>query len=193
MSVSSVVCTRYAGVLIDLAGESGAVEKVQQDLRDIKTMIKNAADFADFISSPLAGRERQRAVMRAIAKQARLQPLTAHFLGVLVENRRLNALSGIITAYEKIIAARSGAVTVRVETAVTLTEAQEKAFREKLSKALNADVAMETAVTPEILGGSVVTIGSYMIDDSVRRKLERLNTALKQGANQNNQNLKEVV
>ena len=44
------------------------------------------------------------------------------------------------------------------------------------------------------LNGMIVTIGSRMIDDSVRRKLERLNVLLTQGANTNTvQTLKEVV
>ncbi|MCF6328970.1 MAG: F0F1 ATP synthase subunit delta, partial [Henriciella sp.] len=63
-----------------------------------------------------------------------------------------------------------------------------------IEKALDRPVSIEEKVTPEIMGGVIVTIGSYMIDDSVRRKLERLGVALKSNAHQNKvQNLNEVV
>ena len=85
-------------------------------------------------------------------------------------------------------------VEVSLETAVKMTAAQSKEFQKKIEKALGASVSIEEKVTPEIMGGVIVTIGSYMIDDSVRRKLDRLGVALKSNANQNKvQNLKEVV
>ena len=132
--------------------------------------------------------------MADIAAKAKLQALTKNFLSVLVENRRLNALPGVIGAYDKIVSMRSGEVAVRVETAVKMSVSQEKEFTKKLSTVIGSDISVETFVTPEILGGMIVTIGSYMVDDSVRRKLERLGATLRQSSNQNTvQNLKEVV
>ena len=43
----------------------------------------------------------------------------------------------------------------------------------------------------DLLGGMVVTVGSVMIDDSVKGKLERLKLNLKTGTNEN-ANMKEV-
>ena len=193
-SVSSVVLSRYAGVLVDLAEDAGLVEKVSKDFRDMGSMIEASSELQHVVFSPLINRKKQEKLIDDIAASAKFQTLTKNFLGVLVQNRRLNALLGIIKAYEREIATRSGEVLVQLETASELTKTQEKQFRERLSKALGSDVSIQTSVVPEILGGVVVTIGSYMVDDSVRRKLERLGTALRQGSNQNTvQNLKEVV
>ena len=41
------------------------------------------------------------------------------------------------------------------------------------------DVAVETRVDPELLGGLVVRIGSRMLDSSIRTKLQRLELAMK--------------
>ncbi len=193
-SVSSVVLSRYAGALIDLAEEAKAVEKVQKDFADIAAMIAGSDDLASVISSPLISQQKQENIISDIAKKAKLHKLTSNFLNVLVENRRLNALEGVIKSYNQEMSKRSGEVSVRVETSAKLTSAQEKEFQSKISGAIGSDVSIETHVTPEIMGGSIITIGSYMIDDSVRRKLERLGSALKQSSNSNtNQNLKEVV
>ena len=68
---------------------------------------------------------------------------------------------------------------------------QKKDLEAALSKAIGKDVAIHATVQPDILGGMVVTVGSYMIDDSVRRKLERLKVSMGKGANEN-VTLKEV-
>ncbi len=190
--ISSIVYTRYAGALIDLAEQNKAVDKIQKNLSALENMINDSDDLAEVITSQLISKEKQAAAINALAKKAKLEKLTANFLGVLVENRRLNALPGIITVFNKILAAKSGQVEVSVETAAKLTAGQVKDVKQKIEKALGTTIIVEEKVTPEIMGGVIVTIGSYMIDDSVRRKLERLGGALKSNANQNT-NLKEVV
>ncbi len=194
-SVSSVVLSRYAGALVDLAEDAKSVKEIQKDLHEIESMINGSEELSRVISSPLISQQAQEKIIGEIASKAKLNKLTQNFLGTLVQNRRLNALLGIIKAYDRVVSVRSGEVSIRVETAIKLSAAQEKDFQKKLSTSIGSNVIVETDVNPEILGGMIVTIGSYMVDDSVRRKLERLALALKQGANQNdfNKDLKEVV
>ncbi len=192
--ISSIVHTRYAGALVDLAEQAKSIDGIQDDLSALEAMISESSDLAEVINSPLISKEKQANAIEAIAAKAKFNKLTNNFLAVLVQNRRLDALLGIIRAYKKIIAERSGQIEVSLETASKLTAAQSKEFKKKIEKALGRSVFIEEKVTPEIMGGVIVTIGSYMIDDSVRRKLERLGAALKSSSNQNAvQNLKEVV
>lgn len=193
VSASSVVLSRYVGALADLAEKKGALEKVQQDMMDIAAMLAGSEDLRLMVSSPRIGAVAQARAVESLSKAAKFDRLTVNFLNVLVQNRRLNALGGIVKAFQKEVSRRRGEVTVRVETAMPLTGKQEEAFRDKISAALGVGVQIETAVDPDILGGMIVTVGSHMVDDSVRRKLERLGSALVKGANQNTvQNLKEV-
>ncbi|MGH1402793.1 MAG: ATP synthase F1 subunit delta [Alphaproteobacteria bacterium] len=193
MPISSVVLSRYAGALIDLAEEAKNVSKIQKDMDAIEAMIAESDELLQVIISPRIGKVQQEGVISDLAAKAKLQDLTKNFIGVLIANRRLNALPGVIKSYKKEVARRSGQVEVRVETAEKMTAAQAKDVQKKISLALGTDAVIESHVVPEIIGGMVVTIGSYMIDDSVRRKLERLNVALKSSSNQNTVNLKEVV
>ncbi len=197
--VSLVVLSRYTGALIDLAEESNSIKKIQKDFSELEAMIASSDELAQLISSPLVSQGKQEQIISEIAKKAKLQELTSNFLGVLVQNRRLNALSAIIKTFDREVSKRSGEVLVRIETASKLSSAEQKDFQAKISDVIGSNVSVETVVSPEILGGMIVTVGSYMVDDSVRRKLERLSSALKQGSNQNNinqtkvKNLKEVV
>lgn len=193
-SVSSVVLSRYAGALIDLAQQSNSLDKVLSDLRSLAAMVEGSSDLAAMIRSPMIGKAKQIAALSEIAAKAKFQTITFNFLGVLAENRRLNLLVDVIAAVERIVAERSGRAPVAVTTAVALSDAQKKELQTKLASSLGHDVTLEVKVDPSILGGMIVTIGSKMIDDSVRRKLERLQGALTRRASNNPvQTIKEVV
>ncbi len=191
---SSLIYTRYAGALVDLAEQKKIVDKVQSDLDNLQAALDKSKDLSEAISSPIVSAREHARVMEDLAKMVKVQDLTKNFLGVLAQNRRINALPGIIKAYEKIVAKRSGLVDVSVQTAEAMNKDQVAAVKSKIEKALGSTVRLEEKVSPEILGGMVITIGSYMVDDSVRRKIERLGMALKSSANQESlvSNLKEV-
>lgn len=192
---SSVVLTRYTTALLDLAEEKKVVDDILKDFSALESMLGESEDLVRLVQSPMIGKAQQLAVMDELAKKVKLNALTMNFIGVLVQNRRLSVLMEMISSFRKQVSVRRGEVSVQVQTATELSEKQKTEFSKKIAQALGKDVAVEAVVVPEILGGMVVTVGSYMIDDSVRRKLERLGSALVQGANQNNtnQNLKEVV
>ncbi len=182
---SSIVAKRYAASLIDLAEKAKKIKEVEKDLVTLESMIEISDDFRAFIRSPLISSDEQGKIVAALAKKAGLQKLTANFLGVLVENRRLDALEGTLNAAANEISVRRGEVSASVQTASALTKKQTEDLQKAISKSVGADVLLAASVNPEILGGMVVTIGSYMIDDSVARKLGRLRSRMGRESNQN--------
>lgn len=176
---------RYAGALIDLAEEAGKLKQIETDLADLDAMLGSSEDLNALIAASTMGQKNQTEALGAIAKKAGFQELTSNFLGVLVNNRRINKLAEILSAFRRETAKRSGIVNVQVQVAQDMTLAQMNALREALKKGLKQDVQIEVTVKPDILGGMVVTVGSQMIDDSVRRKLEKLQIAMGGHSNQN--------
>lgn len=161
------------------------MDKVEKDLDELSAMVKDSADLAALIASPALGMKQQEAAMIALADKSKFQNMTKSFLGVLVRNRRLNALVAVIDALKSELSVRRGEVVAEVQTAQTLSAAQAKALQEALSKSIGRSVQLNARVEPSILGGMIVTVGSQMIDDSVARKLERLKGAMSTQANQN--------
>lgn len=189
---STIVSQRYANALIELAEEGKALDKVEKDMLSLAKMIGDSDDLAALIRSPVNNQDSLYKAIFAIAEKAKFQGITTSFLGVLIQNRRLGNLPKIIEAFGSALDKRRGAITVNVEVAQDLSAKQQKELQAALSKAIGKDVAVNATVKPDILGGMIVTIGSHMIDDSVRRKLERLKVSMGSGANEN-VNLKEVV
>ncbi|MCB9981118.1 MAG: F0F1 ATP synthase subunit delta [Rhodospirillales bacterium] len=188
---SSVVSQRYANALMELAEESKKLDKVEKDLQELKTMVESSEDLRGAIRSPLYAEDSLLKAMGALADHAKFQDVTKNFLGLLVKNGRLSGLPKILEAFAAALDKRRGAIAVNVDVAQDLSAKQQKELEAALSKAIGKEVAVTANVKPDILGGMVVTVGSLMIDDSVRRKLERLKVSMGSGANEN-VGLKEV-
>src|SRR3546814_5631366 len=104
---------------------------------------------------------------------------TVKFLGVLAGNRRLADLSGMIGAFDAIVAAHRGEVTAQVTSAHPLTAEQVKALTANLKTRVGRNVNVATTVDPAIPGGLVVQLGSQQIDGSTRTRLQRYAQAMK--------------
>lgn len=174
----SLIATRYAAALLDLAEAKKAVSKVQKDLEALSKLLETSADFQTFTASPLVSEAERLSVIETISTKAKFQKLTHNFLGTLVENRRLDTLSAVIAAFHRLFSERSGEVIAEVTTAHKLSAAQSKELVKVLSKEVGSDIILSAKVDKNILGGMIVKIGSRMVDNSVARKLERLGAVL---------------
>ena len=61
-----------------------------------------------------------------------------------------------------------------------MTSDQVKALRLEIERMVGKAVNLETRVDPDLLGGLVVKIGSQMVDASLKTKLNRLKTVMKE-------------
>lgn len=72
--------------------------------------------------------------------------------------------------------ANYGHKTAVVTTARPMTENQ----LDRLRQTLGEGVSLKVETDPDILGGMIVVIGSKMIDDSLRTRLDRMEVAMKE-------------
>lgn len=175
-----------------MAGEAKVVDKVEKDMQSLAQMIDSSPELQRLIGNPLISRSQQQDGILAVAEKAKFQQLTGNFLGVIANNRRLKLLPQMIEVFTEQLRLRRGEVEAKIETAFALSPAQTDALQKQLSKAMGTNVTLNVAVNKDLLGGMIVTVGSRMIDDSVRRKLERLQRTMSAGSNENQTHLKEV-
>ena len=189
---SGAAAIRYATALVEIAANAKKIDSVEQDLNDLEAMIQSSSDLQNLLKSPLISREDQQASIVAIAQKAKFEDITANFLSLLAQNRRLNMVLAIINKVREEISKMRGEVSAHVATAFKLTKEQENALQESLVQAVGKAVSVQVDVQEDLIGGMVVTVGSQIIDDSVKRKLERLKIAMKSNAN-NNSEVAEVA
>jgi F-type H+-transporting ATPase subunit delta len=175
----SNVGSRYAQALFDLAGDQKQVAAVEKDLMSLKSAIAESADLRALLASPAFSAEDKGKGLAAIAAEAKFNPTTVKFLGLLAANGRASSLSQVIGAFAELSAAARGAVSAEVTTAVPLSVAQAKGVAQALRQALGKDPEISTRVDPALLGGIKVKVGSRLFDASLKSKLDSLKFALK--------------
>lgn len=175
----SGLAERYALALYELADEAKTLDAVADDLRGLRQLLDESGDLRRLVRSPVFGRAQQAGAMAAVLDKAGAETLTASFVGVLANNRRLFALPEMITAYLAELARRRGEVTAHVSSAKKLTEKQVEALTAALRDRVGGTITLEQQVDKSLIGGLVVRVGSRMIDSSLKTKLARLELAMK--------------
>jgi len=170
---------RYALALLDLADEKKQLDQVAEDLRGLKALLEESDDLRRMVRSPIITREQQAAAVTAVAARLGVSDLTRRFVLVVAQNRRLFALDSMIDAYLAELARRRGEVQAEVIAARALSDAQLQALDETLRGIVGGKVDIDVAVDPSLIGGLIVKVGSRMIDNSLRTKLQRLQLAMK--------------
>lgn len=170
---------RYATALFDLARQQGQLTAVESSLKTVSTAMGESADLSALVKSPLVGRDDAARAIAALVPVLGLDPLTANFLGVLAQNRRLGDLPAIIRAFRDLAARSRGETNAEVVSAHPLDDAQVDALKQQLRHRVGREVAIDLKVDPTLLGGLVVKIGSQMIDSSIKTRLNTLAYAMK--------------
>lgn len=171
---------RYAEALFDLARDGEALERVETDLKALAAAIGVSADLRAMLKSPVYDAEAKLRALAAIADKAGVSPLTKSFLGVVAKNRRLFALEGVIAAFMQRLAEHRGEVSAEAISAAALNGDQAKRLRGEIERVVGKAVTLTVKVDPELLGGMIVKVGSTMIDSSLKTKLNRLRSVMKE-------------
>lgn len=177
--IQASLAGRYATALFELARDAKQIDAVEASLAKVKAATEQSADFAALIKSPLVARDAAARAVHAAAGEMNLDPTTSNFLGVLAQNRRLAQLPAIVGAYCQLAAGHRGERTAEVTSAHPLTDDQVVELKKALRQRVGAEVNVDLAVDPALLGGLVVRIGSQMIDSSIRTRLNSLAHAMK--------------
>ncbi|MEM9013601.1 MAG: F0F1 ATP synthase subunit delta [Pseudomonadota bacterium] len=174
------VAGRYASALFELARDASALENVEQDLKTFSSAIDQSEELKNLLRSPVYDREEQRAAIEALAARAGLGELASNFLKLAAQNRRLFAVEKMIHAFNSLLSAHRGEVAAEAISAAPLNDDQTRALRHEIEAMVGKAVNLETRVDPDLLGGLIVKIGSKMIDTSLKTKLNRLKTVMKE-------------
>lgn len=177
--IQASLAGRYASALFGLARDEKQIDAVTRSLDSIEAAIAESSDFRTLVTSPLIGRADARKAIRALTPTLGVDPITERFLGVLADNGRLGELRPVIKAVRQLAAGHRGETTAQVTSAFPLDDDQVAKLKANLKARLGREVAIDSTVDSNILGGIIIRHGSQMIDASIRTKLNTLANAMK--------------
>lgn len=170
---------RYASALFELASDEKSTDVVGQQLQAFGAAIEASDDLKRLVRSPVFSSDDQLAAIEAVAAATGAKGAALNFLKLVARNRRLAALPEMINAYATLLSQSKGETAGEVISAEPLTPAQLKDLKAALKSSLGREVALSTKVDSSILGGLIVKVGSRMMDNSLKTKLQNLKIAMK--------------
>jgi len=176
---TSGLAKRYAMALFALADENRVIDRVAEDLTTLQAMLDDSEDLRRFIASPVVTRADHLSGILILADKAELSEDTRKFLGLVATKRRLFVLPGIIQAFQRELAKRRGETTADVIAARPLSDRQMADLAARLKQVVGNNVTVNATVDPDLLGGMVIRVGSRMVDNSLRSKLQRMSLSMK--------------
>lgn len=176
---TSETAQRYARALFDLAQEKGELAAVHKDFKAFADLVKSSADLRKLLDSPAFTREAKVGALSEVAKKAGFSGLFVKFLGAMATNGRARDILGAEVAFDQLYAKQRGVQRAVVRTAKEMTGAEKTRIESLLAKLVGGEVELTSEVDPSLIGGIQLRLGSKLVDASVAKKLERMNTAMK--------------
>ena len=160
----------YARAAFEAAQEHKDFERWSQMLAAAATTVADQR-VVKLLSSP---RVQPTDLVELIAEASSADERARNFLSTLAQNRRLSVLPEVAAIYEELRAEEENIIDVHVTSAVQLDEAQRARLSAALTKRLKREVRLHCAVDASLIGGAVVRAGDFVIDGSLKARLERL-------------------
>lgn len=110
---------------------------------------------------------------------ANTPPEVQNLLFAMATKNHVNLLNQVIADLDRYAKREALGTTVKVTSAIPLTDAEKKTLENKLRTQYGKDLSFEFVIDPAILGGVIVRVGDKVIDGSVAGKLAALQEKLK--------------
>lgn len=173
---------RYARALISLATSPGQRDKFAADLASFDDLVHQPDEQGRPVLAILQTRrfpvaERTKLV-EVLCERISADPMTVKFLSHLVARDRIDGVSEINRAYRRMADDVAGRLQAEVTSTTPLSPEILGRLTQALEKNTGKTIVMTTRLDPELLGGVVAKVGSYIIDGSVRTALARMGQEL---------------
>jgi F-type H+-transporting ATPase subunit delta len=165
---------RYAKSLIDISKEKGLLETVFNDMQLLQKIIKDNRELLVLLRSPVVTSDKKLKVMHAVTA-GRINELTGIFTDLLIKKGREAHLPEVITAFIKGYKDLKSIHTVKLTTAVPVSEEIKNAFIQQIKRtSAIQNIELETNVDEKIIGGFVLQAGDQLIDASISYDLREI-------------------
>ncbi len=172
MAENATVARPYAHAAFDSANATGELARWGDVLAAASTVIADER-VAALLGNPSV-RNSEIVALLADISGVGSDPKLRNFLQLLADNRRLALLPEITSQYEALRADVENTVEVTVTSAMPLTAEQADRLVAALAKRLGRTVRLHSTVDPALVGGAVVRAGDFVVDGSLRGRIERL-------------------
>lgn len=169
----SQITLRYAKALFDLSLESKILDKVNTDMALIDKVCSENRELRGMLQNPVISADKKQKVMEKIFF-GNIQELTVRFMHILMRKHREFHIMGIASAFVDLYKEFKGIKTAYVTTVVPLTDTERSSMLSVLKELTSSDIELVENIKADILGGFVLSLDNYQLDQSLTAKIKQL-------------------
>jgi ATP synthase F1 delta subunit len=162
----------YARALFEAAKDRDVLDPVHEQLGQFVDALDESRDLTQFFFSPYFSVNEKKDALHSAVEGA--EPTFMNFLEALLERHRMPVIFRIRAGFEQLWEEERKLLPVEVTSAVTLDEQTVSSIGESIGKQLGRTIQLSSSVDPEIIGGIVLRVGNFVLDASIRNRLEKL-------------------
>jgi ATP synthase F1 delta subunit len=161
----------YARSLFEVAKEQESLDEVRDQLNEFAEALESNRELAVFLFSPyFSTDEKKEGLERAVSDA---NPIFMNFLQALIERHRMPAIYRIRARYESLWEEENQLLPVGVTSAVELDKSTVENIGKQIGEQTGRKVELSSEVDPEILGGIVLRVGNFILDASIKNRLNQ--------------------
>ncbi|MBV9311481.1 MAG: ATP synthase F1 subunit delta [Solirubrobacterales bacterium] len=162
----------YARSLFEVAVERELIDDVREQLGQFADALHENRELSVFFFSPYFSTEEKKEGLDRMVKDA--EPVFLNFLEALIERHRMPAIYRIRDEYESFWEETNKLLPVKVTSAVELDRDTVKQIGKRIGDQTGLKIELSSEVDPNIVGGVVLRVGNYVLDASIRSRLNQL-------------------
>jgi len=173
---------RYAQAFADVVSDAKLdAAAIDSQLTDFIATWDVSAELRTFFVNPAIPTAQKVEILDKLNAKLGMQKELRNLIAVLIQNGRIGNVVEVAAAYRSILQQQLGIRPAEIVTARELSADERSALVAEVAKLAGAKVDASFKLDKDILGGTVVRIGSTVYDGSVRGRLDRLKEVLTAG------------
>ena len=172
-SFSTETSERYSRALFEVSYESNELDKVESDVKNFQSLIDSSQDLRNFIKNPTQSISQQIQVVNLISEKLVFSKNFKNFFLILIEKRRIFFVKKILETFLNICSKKRGEIKASLISSKELSQTELENISKDLSNIMGLVLKFDYKVDKELIGGLKLQLGSFMIDTSIKSKLNK--------------------
>ena len=164
----------YALALYELAKENSELNKVEDEIKGLKTLLSESSDFKEMVLNPIVTKEKKNQIIIEMADRYSFCQTLKKFMGFLTIKNRLFFLNQIIESFLSFASSSKGELKAKLFSSKELSKTELEKIRIEFSKNFKSALNIDYKYDPDLIGGIIIQVGSVMVDASIKTKLKKL-------------------
>ena len=164
---------RYSLALYELASENNVLSQVEDQSLSILSLISSSKDFSNLIKDPTNNQDDLLKVINDISDNNKFESLLKSFLSFLITKRRFFYVEQILKSFIETCSQKRGELKAELKSAKELSSDEISKITDELTKNFSSKIKLNYKNDESLIGGLVVKVGSTMVDNSIKNKLQQ--------------------